>query len=332
MLRWVVLIVWCSLTMGVYPESATVLYEYKGGDKRLSDLRSDPVQVYPYVLPIRHRDVQQVQSVLSRLYPDIGFAVEPSGRTLSFRSSSAEFKSIQAVIRRLEKPLDQLTLHVKIVEMNSSKFSDYEQLFSSLGNSFRGNLNPDTGKLVPVDEFTLQLTGLIQDGQASLLAEPRLTVLDNVNSKISVGDRIPFLTKRGSALDSYNEIQYIQSGIELDIVPKVLPDGKVRCHIAVKVSSIKYWKEYGPYEYPVLSSRDAVTEVVLEDGATLVLAGLYDTTTKSSEIRVPVLGSIPVLGRLFRKERQDDVESDIVFMIRPELDSTTAVKRKKALE
>ncbi len=326
-----VILVLGMIVSGVAKE-ATVLYEYEGADKSLSELRAGSSREMPYVLSIQRRDVEQVQAVLSRLYPDIQFAVEPAGRTLSFISTPVQFKAIQAVIRRLERPLDQLQLHVKIVEMNTSSFSDYEQLFSGLGGAFRYNVDAQTGKIAAVDDFSLQLTGLIQDGNAALLAEPRLTVLDNVNSTISVGDRIPYLTKRGNALDSYNEIQYIHSGIEIDIVSKVLPNKKVKCRISVKVSSIKYWKEYGVYEYPVLSSRDAVTEVVLEDGATLVLAGLYDTMKKTTEIKVPVLGSIPILGRLFRKQRQDDVESDIVFMIRPELLSDNGLKRKKALE
>ena len=113
----------------LYCESAKVLYQYQSGTSQLSDLRSDRGVDMPYVLPIRYRDVNAVQAVLSQLYPDLRFAVESSSRSLSFIASPVDFKAIRAVIQRLERQLEQIQIHVKIVEMNSADFSEYDHLF-----------------------------------------------------------------------------------------------------------------------------------------------------------------------------------------------------------
>ena len=288
----------------------------------------------PYVFPVTYRSLDSIYSVLTQLYPDIRFAMAVQTRSISFVSSQSDFRAIKAVIEKLDTVPQQLEIEVKVLELTSADFLSYDQVFSRLGDSFYYSYDSTKGSVKPVNDVVLQLAGQVQDGSATLLAQPRLTSINQYQSSIKVGDRIPYVTKRNSAVDSFTEIHYLDSGIDLQVTPTLRDDKTIACDISLTVSSIKYWKDFGSFEYPVLSTREAKTTVSLAHGQTLVLAGLYDKVSKTTESKVPILGYIPFLGHFFTSKVSEELDSDIVFMITPKIvgEQEVAYENKKALE
>ena len=167
--------------------------------------------------------------------------------------------------------------------------------------------------------------GLIQaleaDADSNIMATPTLVTLDNEEAEIAVGQEVPFLTgsfsntgSAGGAVNPFQTIERQQVGLTLKITPQINEGNAVLLEIDQEISSILPSVEASDI---VTSNRSVTTSVIVSDGDTLVLGGLLQDELQESEQRVPVLGSIPLIGALFRATKTEMRKVNLMIFIKP---------------
>lgn len=160
-----------------------------------------------------------------------------------------------------------------------------------------------------------------QDADANILANPRIRAHNHEKAKILIGDRVPLITTTSTATGFASEsISYIDVGLKLDIEPAVHLDNDVSIKIALEVSNIvsQVQTKSGSVAYQI-GTRTASTVLRLRDGENQVLAGLINDEDRRSSRKVPGLGELPVLGRLFGSTNDEHQKTEIVLSITPHL-------------
>ena len=163
-------------------------------------------------------------------------------------------------------------------------------------------------------------TGLLQavnsSSQSNVLATPSLMTLDNQEASFVVGDEVPTLTGSTSGSNNDNPYQTIERrevGVKLKVTPQINEGDAVRLDIEQEVSNIN-----GQTSVDVtFATRQVHTSVMVGSGDTIVIGGLLDEDVQESESRVPILGSIPLLGRLFRSNSTSVRKRNLMVFIRP---------------
>lgn len=180
------------------------------------------------------------------------------------------------------------------------------------------NLNGDTlGITVPTATLNFQKT----DGDANLLANPSLRVRDREKAKIMIGDKVPVVTTTSTANGFVAEnIQYLDVGLKLEVEPNMHLRDEIGLKIALEVSSLvsAIKTNNGSQAYQI-GTRNYSSALRLKDGETQLLAGLISDDDRSSANRIPLLGDLPVLGRLFSSQSDNRRKTEIVMSITPHL-------------
>lgn len=160
-----------------------------------------------------------------------------------------------------------------------------------------------------------------EDTDANLLANPRIRTRNHEKAKIMIGDRVPNITTTSTATGFVSEaINYVDVGLKLEVEPTIYLDNDVAIKISMEVSNIvsQLKTQSGTVAYQI-GTRNASTVLRLKDGETQVLAGLINDDDRKSAYKVPGLGDMPVLGRLFGSTLDDQNKTEIVLSITPHL-------------
>jgi type II secretory pathway component GspD/PulD (secretin) len=170
-------------------------------------------------------------------------------------------------------------------------------------------------------EFKVALDFLSSRTNTNLVSTPKIATLENVPATILIGQVVPIALYQNSIqtgalqLSGYDEKQV---GMRLAVNPRVCADGTILMTVHPEISEIVEWR--GQYnERPVTSTREASTEVIVKDGETVVIGGLVRELVTEQTSRVPLLGSIPVLGELFRHHYNSKQKVDLVVFVTPHL-------------
>ena len=160
-----------------------------------------------------------------------------------------------------------------------------------------------------------------EDGETTLLANPRIRVRNREKAKIHIGEKLPVFTTTSTANVGVSaSVNYLDVGLKLDVEPSVSLDDEVTIKVELEVSSIV--KEVqGPTSslaYQV-GTRSAATTLRLANGETQVLAGLINDEERSSAGRLPGLGNLPLIGRLFSTQRDSSSKTEVVLLITPRI-------------
>jgi general secretion pathway protein D len=168
------------------------------------------------------------------------------------------------------------------------------------------------------------LSALETSGDTKVLSTPSTVVLNNQEATFKVGEKIPVVQTylvpgvgTGSTVSSYNagQVQYIDTGVLLDVVPRVSPGGLVYMDVQQVVSSPQGQPDqYGNY---TISNRALSTEVAVQSGQTVLLGGLIQENDSNKDNGVPFLNRIPVLGRLFGTTDRNKSRTELIVLITP---------------
>lgn len=166
-----------------------------------------------------------------------------------------------------------------------------------------------------------QLNVKKEDGDVQILANPRIRVMNRHKAKIHIGDKVPVITTTSTANVGVSEsVSYLDIGLKLDVEPQVFLDSDVGIKIGLEVSNIvnTIRSNSGTLTYQI-GTRNADTVLRLKDGETQVLAGLINDEDRRSASKIPGLGDIPLLGRLFSTHRNEANKTEIILLITPHI-------------
>jgi len=179
------------------------------------------------------------------------------------------------------------------------------------------------GRLGGNTDFVAVLKMLQTDDSSNILSTPNLLTTDNTEASILVGEQVPFKTGSYSGTTTgdansgfsspFTTINREDVGIKLQVTPHINEGDSVVLDIEQEISSVVRNTEDGP----VTSKREVKTQILSADGQTVVLGGLIKDDVLTSNSRVPVLGSVPVLGHLFRSSSSKKVKTNLLIFIRP---------------
>lgn len=158
-----------------------------------------------------------------------------------------------------------------------------------------------------------ELSLLETSGKAVVIATPSIMALNGEAAHILIGERIPVIEESISNGERKRSIHYEEVGIKLDYTPIVTKNGAIDTSIRAEVSSPIMVSELKSYK---ITTRQAQTRVRLQPGEVLVIGGLMDNRDQKQIEKIPVLGDIPLLGKLFRHSRKTKDSVEMVILVK----------------
>jgi len=154
-----------------------------------------------------------------------------------------------------------------------------------------------------------------------MLAEPNVLALNGKPASFVAGGEFPFPVVQGGATAGAVTIQFREYGVRINFLPVVTPRGSIRLQVTPEVSSLDYSNalQFQGFTIPALATRRVQTQVELESGQSFVIAGLLDNTITESLNKIPGIGDIPLLGKLFQSRSRTRNNSELMVLVTPEL-------------
>jgi pilus assembly protein CpaC len=142
--------------------------------------------------------------------------------------------------------------------------------------------------------------------------------MPGTNAQYLVGGEVPYVVS--SNLGTYN-VQFKEYGVRLNVTPTILPDGAIESKITPEVSDLDFQNgiTVGGLILPSFKTSRITTDVVTKPGESIVMAGLLRRQEQRNVDKIPGLGDLPILGKLFRSTRYQKSETDVVFVMTPEV-------------
>ena len=287
------------------------------------------------------------------LSQDVQVIADTENNAIVVLGAPEDYDVIEAAIKRLDVIQRQVLVEVTLAEFaltGELQFGIDWFLNSREGRNYAGRLAgsasssvspPNAVANVPAGrgltlvrtisggQIAAILNLLESDSRAKILATPSTTVADNHPATIKVGTRVPVKTQTqtgvtpGTAIES---IQYIETGVLLEVTPRINSGSQVTLEINVEVSQARV-NQSSSIDSPEVSNRSAKSLVTIGSGESVALAGLVrqDTTTDSTGL--PVLAKIPLFGGLFGRQSELTVRTELVILITPKVINDTRQAR-----
>jgi type IV pilus assembly protein PilQ len=163
----------------------------------------------------------------------------------------------------------------------------------------------------------LELSALESDGKGRIISSPRVITADQVRATIEDGEEIPYQQSTSSGATS---ISFRKAVLKLDVTPQITPDGGVILTVNVNKDSRGTETTSGP----AINTKNVQTQVLVENGGTVVIGGIYTMTESTTITKIPFLGDIPYLGALFRNTARVNDKSELLIFLTPRVISGTA--------
>lgn len=168
----------------------------------------------------------------------------------------------------------------------------------------------------------LELSALQSDGNGEIVATPKVLTADKQKARIAAGTQIPYSEATSSGATS---TRFINAELSLEVTPSITPDGRINMELLVNNDSIG---EILPNGSVTIDTNRVATNVLVDDGQTVVLGGIFKTETAKGVTKVPFLGDIPYLGKLFRKDVSRNNKQELLIFVTPRLASEALAANK----
>lgn len=160
----------------------------------------------------------------------------------------------------------------------------------------------------------LELTAMQREGRGEIISSPRVITSDNQEATIKVGQEIPYQEQQ--ELDR-TTVAFKEAVLELKVTPQITPDDRVIIGLKVKKDSADFTREV--QGVPPIDTRSVETNVLVDNGETLVLGGVFERTKEFSKKQVPWLGDLPLLGYLFKTTSRRDNNNELLIFVTPKI-------------
>lgn len=168
----------------------------------------------------------------------------------------------------------------------------------------------------------LELSALQADGKGEIIATPKVLTTDKQKARVSAGTQIPYQMATSSGATA---VQFINAELSLEVTPNITPDGRIGMDLAINSDTAGEVQATG---VRAINTNRVATNVLIDDGQTVVLGGIFQNETGNSVTKVPFLGDLPYVGRLFKKDVQLNNKQELLIFVTPRLvNSTTAANR-----
>ncbi len=160
--------------------------------------------------------------------------------------------------------------------------------------------------------LNLELTALEADGKGKIISSPRVVTADQLKALIEQGTELPYQQATSSGATS---IAFRKANLRLEVTPQITPDGNVILDVDVNKDSVGQETRAGF----AIDTKHVKTQVLVENGGTVVLGGIFQQTERNSVVKVPLLGDVPVLGNLFKTTSRTNDKTELLIFITPKI-------------
>jgi general secretion pathway protein D len=283
---------------------------------------------------LSNAEAKSVANTLKTILKSRDVVVDEKLNLVILRDSPEAVKLATQLVALQDVPEPEVMLDVEVIEVQRNRLLDLgvdwptSLSFSPLTSTTGGAITIDqlralNGSTVGVTGISGSVTASKTDGDANTLASPRIRVRNKEKAKVVIGDKLPtFTTTISSGTGSFasESVTYVDVGLTLNVEPTIYLNNEVGIRISLEVSSLvdTVTSSTGTTAYRI-GTRSASTMLQLKDGENQVLAGLIKNDDRSSATRLPGLGDLPVVGRLFGSQQDTHDKTEVVLSITPHL-------------
>lgn len=255
---------------------------------------------------------------------------DESQNALIIRGTPSRYREVIALLEQLDRLPGQVALQVVVaeVELSDNISTGIDWFYNSVSDfdkSARVDLNSGAGTLALQafrGDWRVALNFLATQTDLRVLSRPYLVVRDGQSASINSGQQVPVVTETNSSNQSPDSIrtsvQYRSTGISLSVTPIINADGLVSLQISQETSKSEPTQGF-EVATPTILTRNINTSVLVADGQTIVLGGLIKEDITDNDSRVPILGSIPLLGKLFQTKGERFSRTELMVLITPRI-------------
>ena len=198
------------------------------------------------------------------------------------------------------------------------------------------NLNVDLGVttsgassiafgLISMSDFMLdlELSALQADGHGEVISTPKVMTADKQKAKVATGVEVPYQSTTNSGAGSTATTSFKEALLSLEATPSITPDGKVQMKLDISNDSVNSYARNGE---AILNKNTINTNVLVNNGETVVLGGVFEQTTTDEVTKVPLLGDIPYVGRLFKKTAKNEAKNELLIFVTPRIVNDTVAR------
>jgi len=263
--------------------------------------------------------------------------VDERTNMIAIRDSQENIQLAERLVALYDSAEPEVVLEMEVLEISSTSLTNLGIQFptslsltpiapSTGGSSGSSGLTLGNIRSLTKDNIALGLGAVTvnlqrQVGDFSTLANPQIRVKNKEKAKVLVGDKIPIVTSTtGTGGFVSDSVSYVDVGLKLDVQPTIYPDDEVSIQIGLEVSSLgsSITTSSGTVAYQI-GTRNASTVLRLRDGETQLLAGLISKDESSNSNRLPLLGDLPLVGRLFSSNLDNGDRKELVLAVTPRI-------------
>jgi general secretion pathway protein D len=268
---------------------------------------------------------------------EVEIIADDTRNALVILASSRDYKMVAAAIKKLDVVPLQVLVEASILEVTLNGDLSYgvEWFFNNKVGTRKGQAQLDLGAagltaLAPGFSYTIinsagnikaALNALESESEINVLSAPSLMVLDNQTATINVGDEIPVPTRQSTSnvdpnAPTVNEIQFRDTGITLEVTPRVNNSGLVTMDIRQEVSNAVATTSSN-IDAPTIQQRQIESTVAINSGETIILGGLIRDSITENESGIPGLYKIPLVGKLFGNTSLEERRTELIVLLTP---------------
>ncbi|MHA6334097.1 type II secretion system protein GspD [Qipengyuania sp. CAU 1752] len=255
-----------------------------------------------------------------------GLGIDRRLNAIWVEGSPQRIARVRRMIDLIDRPVDSVILETQFVELTETGARNVGIDFTNANGQIAFG-TVQTGQFLPfgfdpsdpLDSLTLQAAvyAQVSKGEGRIVSAPRIAAQSGTTAKITTGDALPILTSiQLSGVNGVSQqVQYVNVGVTLQIAPRVNSDGFITSKIYGVVSSVTGFSQ----GFPTISQREAETSASVRDGETFVIGGLTQEASLISKSKIPILGDIPILGELFKRDNSSESKTELYIIITPHI-------------
>jgi type IV pilus assembly protein PilQ len=323
----------------------TVLAQENEDRRKLTEAQALAGTLRTLTVPVSYAKAADLVPVITRstLSSRGDVQVDSRTNTLIIRDLPDRLTDAAELVRTLDRPQPQVEIEARIVQLNRNSARDLgiqwgfngrvdPALGTSTGLAFpsSGNLTAGTGGVDASNpsavslalgsingalNLDVSLRALESDGKGRILSTPRVATQNNVEAEITQGSQIPIQVVSNNTVT----VQFKDAALTLRVTPQITASNTVIMRIFVEKAAPNYTQTTPAQPIPSIDTQRAVTTVLMDDGETTVIGGIYTREESQVDVRTPFLHRVPLLGWLFKTERRLDDNDELLIFITPRI-------------
>lgn len=265
--------------------------------------------------PLHYADPAKTAEAIQRLTGIQEIAADLRTRTIMVSGSPAMMVKVRQVIDYLDRKMPQITMEVKVIEISSSALRELGSEMVYDNSYFNWGLASSGSELVIQmirngHNWGILFNNLATKGKARLISSPSVAAVDGQEASILIGEKVPFEIK-----DTENNITvtYMDVGIKLIFTPQVQQGDEVLFDLTTQVNSLK--EKTGNYH--IIGAREVSSKIQAKIGETVFLGGLITQKERETLSKVPGLGDLFLVGKLFQRKETSMEDTELIITITP---------------